>query len=104
MLEFIDWGGGDISIQPLFTCAGSERYAAPEIVERNMRAASALDRARFSTTSISIPIIAVSGSACRRMLGSHSSAAAKTALQPSKYVRSTPSRTTTVLSTALWCA
>ena len=40
MLEFIDWGGGDIlyyASRYLTEALGSERYAAPEIVERNMR-------------------------------------------------------------------
>ena len=40
MLEFIDWGGGDIlyyASRYLTQALGSERYAAPEIVERNMR-------------------------------------------------------------------
>ncbi len=39
MLEFIDWGGGDIlyyASRYLTGALGSERYAAPEIVERNM--------------------------------------------------------------------
>src|SRR6266581_3976710 len=39
MLEFIDWGGGDIlyyASRYLSGALGSERYAAPEIVERNM--------------------------------------------------------------------
>jgi 3-hydroxybutyryl-CoA dehydrogenase len=39
MLEFIDWGGGDIlyyASRYLTSALGSERYAAPEIVERNM--------------------------------------------------------------------
>ena len=39
MLEFIDWGGGDIlyyAIRYLTGALGSERYAAPAIVERNM--------------------------------------------------------------------
>jgi len=39
MLEFIDWGGGDIlyyASRYLKGALGSERYAAPEIVERNM--------------------------------------------------------------------
>jgi len=39
MLEFIDWGGGDILFHAsryLSGALGSERYAAPEIVERNM--------------------------------------------------------------------
>jgi 3-hydroxybutyryl-CoA dehydrogenase len=39
MLEFIDWGGGDILFHAsryLTGALGSERYAAPEIVERNM--------------------------------------------------------------------
>jgi 3-hydroxybutyryl-CoA dehydrogenase len=40
MLEFIDWGGGDIlyyASRYLAEALGSERYAAPEIVERNMQ-------------------------------------------------------------------
>ena len=40
ILEFIDWGGGDIlyyASRYLTGALGSERYAAPEIVERNMR-------------------------------------------------------------------
>ncbi len=40
MLEFIDWGGGDIlyyASRYLTQALGNERYAAPEIVERNMR-------------------------------------------------------------------
>jgi 3-hydroxybutyryl-CoA dehydrogenase len=40
MLEFIDWGGGDIlyyASRYLTQALGSERYAAPEIIERNMR-------------------------------------------------------------------
>ena len=39
MLEFIDWGGGDIlyyASRYLAGALGSERYAAPPIVERNM--------------------------------------------------------------------
>jgi 3-hydroxybutyryl-CoA dehydrogenase len=39
MLEFIDWGGGDIlyyASRYLTGALGSERYAAPEVVERNM--------------------------------------------------------------------
>ena len=39
MLEFIDWGGGDIlyyASRYLTGALGSERYAAPAIVERNM--------------------------------------------------------------------
>ena len=39
LLEFIDWGGGDIlhyASQYLTGALGSERYAAPDIVERNM--------------------------------------------------------------------
>jgi 3-hydroxybutyryl-CoA dehydrogenase len=39
MLEFIDWGGGDIlyyASRYLTGALGSERYAAPGIVERNM--------------------------------------------------------------------
>jgi 3-hydroxybutyryl-CoA dehydrogenase len=40
MLEFIDWGGGDIlhyASRYLAQALGDTRYAAPEIVERNMR-------------------------------------------------------------------
>jgi 3-hydroxybutyryl-CoA dehydrogenase len=40
MLEFIDWGGGDIlyyASRYLTAALGNERYAAPAIVERNMR-------------------------------------------------------------------
>jgi 3-hydroxybutyryl-CoA dehydrogenase len=40
MLEFIDWGGGDIlyyASRYLTGALGSERYAAPAIVERNMQ-------------------------------------------------------------------
>jgi 3-hydroxybutyryl-CoA dehydrogenase len=40
MLEFIDWGGGDIlyyASRYLTKALGHERYAAPAIVERNMR-------------------------------------------------------------------
>jgi len=40
MLEFIDWGGGDIlyyASRYLTKALASERYAVPEIVERNMR-------------------------------------------------------------------
>ena len=40
MLEFIDWGGNDIlfyASRYLTQALGSERYAAPEIVERYMR-------------------------------------------------------------------
>ena len=39
MLEFIDWGGGDILFHAsryLTGALGDARYAAPEIVERNM--------------------------------------------------------------------
>ena len=39
MLEFIDWGGGDIlyyASRYLTGALGSDRYAAPAIVERNM--------------------------------------------------------------------
>jgi 3-hydroxybutyryl-CoA dehydrogenase len=39
MLEFIDWGGGDIlyhASRYLTRALGDNRYAAPEIVERNM--------------------------------------------------------------------
>ena len=41
MLEFIDWGGGDIlyyASRYLTAALASDRYAAPEIVERNMAA------------------------------------------------------------------
>src|SRR5262249_35504350 len=40
LLEFIDWGGGDIlyyASRYLTQALGDPRYAAPEIVERNMR-------------------------------------------------------------------
>ena len=40
MLEFIDWGGGDIlyyASRYLTQALGDERYAAPEIIERYMR-------------------------------------------------------------------
>jgi 3-hydroxybutyryl-CoA dehydrogenase len=40
LLEFIDWGGGDIlfyASRYLTQALGNPRYAAPEIVERNMR-------------------------------------------------------------------
>ncbi len=40
MLEFIDWGGGDILYYAscyLTKALGDTRYAAPEIIERNMR-------------------------------------------------------------------
>jgi 3-hydroxybutyryl-CoA dehydrogenase len=40
LLEFIDWGGGDIlyyASRYLTTALDNERYAAPDIVERNMR-------------------------------------------------------------------
>ena len=40
LVEFIDWGGGDIlyyASRYLTQALGDERYAAPEIVERNMR-------------------------------------------------------------------
>jgi 3-hydroxybutyryl-CoA dehydrogenase len=40
MLEFIDWGGGDIlyyASRYLTQALGSDRYAAPAIVERNMK-------------------------------------------------------------------
>jgi 3-hydroxybutyryl-CoA dehydrogenase len=39
MLEFIDWGGGDIlyhASRYLTRALGDDRYAAPDIVERNM--------------------------------------------------------------------
>ena len=39
LLEFIDWGGGDIlyyASRYLTGALGDERYAAPDIVERNM--------------------------------------------------------------------
>ena len=40
MLEFIDWGGGDIlyyASRYLTRALGNERYAAPAIIERNMQ-------------------------------------------------------------------
>jgi 3-hydroxybutyryl-CoA dehydrogenase len=40
MLEFIDWGGGDIlfyASRYLTKALDSDRYAAPDIIERNMR-------------------------------------------------------------------
>ena len=40
LLEFIDWGGGDIlyyASRYLTQALGNERYAAPEIIERNMK-------------------------------------------------------------------
>ena len=40
LLEFIDWGGGDIlyyASRYLTEALGNPRYAAPEIIERNMR-------------------------------------------------------------------
>lgn len=40
MIEFIDWGGGDIlyyASRYLTEALGDRRYAAPEIIERNMR-------------------------------------------------------------------
>ena len=40
LLEFIDWGGGDIlyhASRHLTRALGDPRYAAPEIIERNMR-------------------------------------------------------------------
>jgi 3-hydroxybutyryl-CoA dehydrogenase len=40
LLEFIDWGGGDIlyyASRYLTQALGSDRYAAPDIIERNMR-------------------------------------------------------------------
>lgn len=40
LLEFIDWGGGDIlyyASRYLTKALDSERYAAPDIIERNMR-------------------------------------------------------------------
>ena len=40
LLEFIDWGGGDIlyyASRYLTQALGSDRYAAPQIVERNMK-------------------------------------------------------------------
>jgi 3-hydroxybutyryl-CoA dehydrogenase len=40
LIEFIDWGGGDIlyyASRYLTQALGDERYKAPEIVERNMR-------------------------------------------------------------------
>jgi 3-hydroxybutyryl-CoA dehydrogenase len=55
MLEFIDWGGGDIlyyASRYLTGALGSERYAAPDIVERNMAEGRTRLRtgAGFSTT------------------------------------------------------
>ena len=66
MLEFIDWGGGDIlyyASRYLTQALGSERYAAPEIVERNMREGriGLAHRRRASSTtraSTSTPIAA----------------------------------------------
>jgi 3-hydroxybutyryl-CoA dehydrogenase len=40
LLEFIDWGGGDIlyyASRYLTQALGNDRYAAPEIIERNMK-------------------------------------------------------------------
>ena len=40
LLEFIDWGGGDIlyyASRYLETALGSDRYRAPEVISRNMR-------------------------------------------------------------------
>ena len=40
LLEFIDWGGGDIlyyASRYLTKALDNERYAAPEVIERNMR-------------------------------------------------------------------
>ncbi len=40
MLEFIDWGGGDIlyyACRYLTKALDNERYASPDIVERNMK-------------------------------------------------------------------
>jgi len=40
LLEFIDWGGGDIlyyASRYLTDALGNERYRAPEIIERNMK-------------------------------------------------------------------
>jgi 3-hydroxybutyryl-CoA dehydrogenase len=40
LLEFIDWGGGDIlyyASRYLTQSLGNERYAAPDIIERNMK-------------------------------------------------------------------
>jgi 3-hydroxybutyryl-CoA dehydrogenase len=40
LLEFIDWGGGDIlyyASRYLTQALGDQRYAAPEIIERNMK-------------------------------------------------------------------
>jgi 3-hydroxybutyryl-CoA dehydrogenase len=40
LLEFIDWGGGDVlfyASRYLSDALASDRYAAPEIIERNMR-------------------------------------------------------------------
>jgi 3-hydroxybutyryl-CoA dehydrogenase len=39
-LEFIDWGGGDIlyyASRYLTQALGSERYTAPDIIQRNMQ-------------------------------------------------------------------
>ena len=40
LLEFIDWGGGDIlhyASRYLESALGSDRYRAPEVISRNMR-------------------------------------------------------------------
>ena len=40
LLEFIDWGGGDIlyyASRYLEGALGSDRYRAPEVISRNMR-------------------------------------------------------------------
>ena len=40
LLEFIDWGGGDIlyyASQYMTQATGSDRFAAPEIIDRNMK-------------------------------------------------------------------
>jgi 3-hydroxybutyryl-CoA dehydrogenase len=40
LLEFIDWGGGDIlyyASRYLETALGSDRYRAPEVISRNMQ-------------------------------------------------------------------
>ena len=40
LIEFVDWGGGDIlyyASRHLSAALGSDRYTAPEVVDRNMR-------------------------------------------------------------------
>jgi len=40
VLEFIDWGGGDILYHAsnyMKSATGEDRFAAPEIIERNMK-------------------------------------------------------------------